>query len=202
LSVTLATHGQDTGPRKPREQLDRAIAGYTESIRHDPKNAVLFISRACAWSERGDLDKAIADFTEAIRLDPKSSLAHIYRGRIWSDRHDAQRAIADFTKAIRIDPRPETGLPIETHLNAYFERATAKLMKRSFKSIISDLDQAIRIDGTNRLALMLRAAFRDILGDRKGAAADRAILQRLEPNQCSDCSGASELSVLGMLNSP
>lgn len=154
-----------------------------------------YINRGFVLTAKGDHNAALADLTEAIRLDPKSSLAYIYRGRVWSEKHDAGRAIADFTKAIRIDPRPETGLPVEPHLNAYFERATSRLRRSSFRSVMADLDQAIRIDRTNRMALLMRAVFRELLGDRKGAAADRATLQRLDPERCSDCSEVPDFNI-------
>src|ERR1700730_6925985 len=47
------------------EEIDRAIAGYTEAIRLDPK-APTFNSRGRAYAAKLDYDRAIADFTEAL----------------------------------------------------------------------------------------------------------------------------------------
>lgn len=49
--------------------LDRAIADYTEAIRLDP-NAVVYGNRAGVYRVLNAPDKAIADYTEALRLDP------------------------------------------------------------------------------------------------------------------------------------
>jgi len=49
--------------------IDMAIADYTEAIRLDPSSA-LYYSRGDMYSKKGDTDSAIADYTEALRLDP------------------------------------------------------------------------------------------------------------------------------------
>ena len=60
---------------------DKAIADFTEAIRHNPDFAANCIcNRGIAYEKKGDHDKAIADFNEAIRLNPKCVKAYESRG--------------------------------------------------------------------------------------------------------------------------
>src|SRR5262245_61034499 len=54
-----------------KDELDRAIGDYGDSIRNDPTIALVYFGRGAAFKQRGELDRAIADFNEAIRRDPK-----------------------------------------------------------------------------------------------------------------------------------
>jgi tetratricopeptide (TPR) repeat protein len=55
---------------KAKGDRDRAIAVYTEAVRLNPKDSVLFFNRGNAYNAKGDYDRAITDYTEVIRLDP------------------------------------------------------------------------------------------------------------------------------------
>jgi Tfp pilus assembly protein PilF len=105
LSVCLASHGQDASPKNQPEQLDRAIAGLTESIRLKPRDAGLYVARGEAWRHRGDQDKAIDDFNEAIKLDAKCAYAYSARASSWMKKHEPQNAIVDYSAAIELEPR-------------------------------------------------------------------------------------------------
>jgi tetratricopeptide (TPR) repeat protein len=88
-----------------QERYDRAIAGYGEAIRLDPKNAAAFHNRGLVhfWI-KGDSDRAIADYSAAIRLNPKYIQALINRGVAYWMKGDSDRAIADYSAAIQHDP--------------------------------------------------------------------------------------------------
>src|SRR6266850_1799686 len=89
---------------KLADQIDRAIADYTQAIRLEP-NARRYSNRANALRLNGDVDRALADLTEAIRLDPQYPLTYVVRGLIWDfEKKDTDRAIADYDKAIALDP--------------------------------------------------------------------------------------------------
>src|SRR5262249_32932394 len=49
-----------------KDDLDRAIVDYGDSIRNDPTIALVYFGRGAAFKQRGDLDRAIADFNETI----------------------------------------------------------------------------------------------------------------------------------------
>src|SRR5215467_1322434 len=49
---------------------DRAIGDYNESIKLNPGDARAFYSRGNAHSNKSEHDRAIADFTQALALNP------------------------------------------------------------------------------------------------------------------------------------
>ena len=51
---------------RAKNELDKAIADFTEAIRLDPKPMAAVYNRGLAWKAKNELDKAIADYTEAI----------------------------------------------------------------------------------------------------------------------------------------
>ncbi len=94
-----------------KDDLDRAIADYSEAIRLDPKYAEAYYGRGLTYRNKGDVERAIADYNEAIRLDPKLAAAYNNRGNAYRDKDDPDRAIADFNEAIRLAPQVEAVYP-------------------------------------------------------------------------------------------
>ena len=52
--------------------VDKAIADFTEAIRHHPKSQYPAPDPASLYRQKKDRDRAIADYDELVRLDPKS----------------------------------------------------------------------------------------------------------------------------------
>jgi tetratricopeptide (TPR) repeat protein len=52
------------------KEFDAAIADYTKVIGADPKNAVVWYNRGCAWHGKGDRARALADWEQATALAP------------------------------------------------------------------------------------------------------------------------------------
>jgi tetratricopeptide (TPR) repeat protein len=52
------------------EDVDRAIAAFTEAIEDDPKFALAYAGRGRAWLLKGQVDAAVADFEKALALVP------------------------------------------------------------------------------------------------------------------------------------
>src|SRR5580658_4163119 len=67
LSIAFNNRGN---AYRTKEDNDRAIADYNESIRLNPKYAYPYNGRGNVWRDRGDNDRAIADYNTAIKLDP------------------------------------------------------------------------------------------------------------------------------------
>jgi len=111
------------------DDVDSAIADYTEAIRIDRKLAKAYYNRAIAYKNKGDIDKAIADYTEAfedddsgidqyyykaiedchkaIKLNPDDAKAYYILGRVYSSFGEPQcnnLAIENYDAAIRLDP--------------------------------------------------------------------------------------------------
>ena|SRR5579864_7058908 len=55
-----------------KNDFDRAIVEFNETLRVDPNNLRAVNSRGNAWRGKGDDDDAIADYNEAIRRDGRA----------------------------------------------------------------------------------------------------------------------------------
>ena len=75
-----------------KDDLDRAIADYSEAIRLDPKYAEAYYGRGLTYRNKGDVERAIADYSEAIRLDPKLAAAYNNRGNAYREMGDLDLA--------------------------------------------------------------------------------------------------------------
>jgi len=87
-----------------KNDLDKAIASFTNAIKYSPDYNILYIARGFTYENKKDFDRAIADYTQAIRLNPNEVVAYINRGNTYYKKKDYDRAIADFEAALRIDP--------------------------------------------------------------------------------------------------
>lgn len=84
--------------------IDKAIADYTQAIRHDPSYTQAYNYRGFAYYNKNEYDRAIADFSLAIRLAPKNSFAYNFRGSAYAMKGDYELAIADWEAVLSIDP--------------------------------------------------------------------------------------------------
>jgi lipoprotein NlpI len=86
-----------------KDDLDHAIADWSEAITLDPNYVHAYNNRAKAYRAKGDYEHAIADYNEAIKLDPHHAVA--YKGRGIADLLSGQiaKAEADFQQASNLD---------------------------------------------------------------------------------------------------
>jgi tetratricopeptide (TPR) repeat protein len=165
-----------SGQQLSREQTqayDRAIADFTEALRLDGNNTVVYLNRGEAYAQKEDYDKAIADFNQAIRHNPTSARAYINRGIAYDYKGDPDRAIADFTQAIRLDPNDA---------RAYYSRGVVYHNKEDYDRAIADYTQAIRLDPNDARAYYNRGIVYHNKGDYDRAIADYTQAIRLDPN--------------------
>ena len=87
-----------------KNQLDRAIADYSQAIRIKPDYANAFRNRGRAYGRTGHYDNAIADLDRAIKLDPNDVGAYSNRGFAYYYKGLYDRAIRDENRAIRLAP--------------------------------------------------------------------------------------------------
>jgi tetratricopeptide (TPR) repeat protein len=88
-----------------RNEMDRAIADFSELIRIDSKSSAAFINRGEAYRRKGELDLAIADLDRAIAIKRRSPSAWFNRGITYSDKGDYGSALADYNQAIALNPK-------------------------------------------------------------------------------------------------
>ena len=81
-----------------------AIAGYSEVIAVDPKNAQVFRCRAAALAVLGRESEALADYGRAVELAPRFDEAWLGRGLYLYSRGRYAEAIDDFDRVNSLDP--------------------------------------------------------------------------------------------------
>lgn len=122
-----------------KQEYERAMADYSRAIKHDPRNAQAYESRAGLWSRAREFDKAIADYTAAIEIDPTNVQYYLSRGGTFAESGDQDRAINDFTKGLTLRPPAIFGGYL------YRERAEAWLAKKQYDRAFADYDAAVAL---------------------------------------------------------
>src|ERR1700681_48480 len=100
-NLAIAFNNRGSGYDK-KNDYDRAIADYDQSIRLDPNYATALRNRGKVRYKKDDYDGSIADLDKAIRIEPKNADAYIDRANAYSDKGDHDRAISNYNEAIRL----------------------------------------------------------------------------------------------------
>ena len=53
-----------------RNEVDAAIAEYTQALKIDPKDAIVHNNLGFAFAAKGDLDSAVQHYRSALQLQP------------------------------------------------------------------------------------------------------------------------------------
>jgi tetratricopeptide (TPR) repeat protein len=157
---------------------DRAIAYYSEAIRLDPKNAIVFASRGFAYQKKGDYDRAITDYSEAIQLNPTYALVFNNRGNAYQNKGDYDRAIADYSEAIR--PDPKNAIAFNNRGNAYGKKGWTT---GDYDRAVADYSEAIRLDPQYASAFCNRGRTKLSIKD-SGGDEDVAKARQLDASVC------------------
>jgi len=67
-----------------KNELDQAIADFTEAIRRNPKLGIAYARRAETFASKGDLIQASADLVEALQLDPNGAETYLANSTVSS----------------------------------------------------------------------------------------------------------------------
>ena len=157
LYYNRAINWQDAG------QIDRAIADYSEAVKHNPENAEALFNRGRAYTEKSQHDRAIEDYTASIKIDPKSPDAYNNRGRAYQEKGDADQALANFNEAIKIDPK---------HARAYENRADVHFRQSRFKDALDGYNKVLQIDPSRVWSIYGRGMAKMKTGDEAGGKKD------------------------------
>ncbi len=90
--------------RVRQNDLDGAMADYTQAIALAPDQPDPYLNRGALWEAMGQWDKAIADYNRLLRLDPDDPAAYNNRGNAEAGAGEWELAIADYQAAITLQP--------------------------------------------------------------------------------------------------
>jgi tetratricopeptide (TPR) repeat protein len=169
LSTIYAARGTGWAAKN---DFNRAIADFDESLRLDPKNLVALSNRGAAWLLRGEPAKAVADLDAVISLNPKNPAPFSARGALWRQLREFEKSIADLDEAIRLDPKQS---------QAYNNRALTWKDAGDYDRAIADLNEAIRLNPADEKAYGNRGNLWRLKGDLERALADLDLQIRLHP---------------------
>ncbi len=88
-----------------KNNLEKAIADFSEAIRIDPTFSDPFSNRGLAYVDMKNFDRAMADYNEAIRLTPTEAASYSNRGVLHYYLRNNEKALADYNEAIRLNPK-------------------------------------------------------------------------------------------------
>lgn len=115
-SVTLWTNVLQQFPKAPHalnnrgdayfnlQQLDLAIADFSEAIQFNDKYAQAYYNRGNAYGQSGKTNEAFNDLNKAITYDATNANAYNKRGQANAVLGRTNEAIQDFNKALQLKP--------------------------------------------------------------------------------------------------
>ncbi len=117
--------------------IQGAVADFSQAIMFRPGYAVAYNNRAIAYSALGDIDAAMKEYDKAIMLNPKYAVAYCNRGSAYQAADDFEKALKDYTKAIELNPN---------YSGAYCNRGSAYQANGEVGKAIEDYENAIKLN--------------------------------------------------------
>ena len=188
----------------------KAIEDFNESIRLNPKKALLYRDRGLAKDALKQYEDALKDFQKAIELKPKESINYYHRGVTKNRIGHYKEAIEDLNSAIQLD---------QTNANTYYQRGFAKEMLgqqdkaktdynetlkinpdepskshklglakckiRQYEQAINYFDKAIKLDPKFYKGYLCRGCMKQTLGQDQGAIKDFDIVLSHNPKNAT-----------------
>jgi tetratricopeptide (TPR) repeat protein len=90
--------------RVRQNNLEGALADYTQAIALAPTEGDPYLNRGAVWEAMGQWEKAIADYNYVLSLNPDDPAAYNNRGNAEAGQNDWELAIADYQAAITLQP--------------------------------------------------------------------------------------------------
>ncbi len=146
-----------------------AAERFQMAIQMKPDYAAAYLNRGQLYLGSAQYELAIQDLTWGIEREPENATFYWRRGRAFFATRSYEDAQNDFERAIKLDPSEPHG---------YHGRGKVLHQLGQYREALSAYDQAIARKQDYATAYTDRAATRDRLGDRVGAAADREAAKR------------------------
>jgi len=158
--------------RHRQNDIEGAIADYTQALNLDPQLATGYYNRGLAY-RTVDGALALQDLNKAIELKPDYDVAYFSRGNVQHTLGNYTAAVSDFEKALSLGfARPSL---------AWFGKGLALQALANYAEAKTALDEAIRLDPSNVLAYYQRSEVFTQLGETAAAEADLQVYAQNAP---------------------
>ena len=171
-----------TGTEELGDDLNHAVADFTQAIAHDPSDAEAYAGLADSYNlirEYGSMPeseaypRAFAAASKAVALD--DSLAEAHRALafdLFYWKWDIPNALKEYQKAIRLDPK---------NVEAHHWYATALLDLGRYSESLAEIEHARTLDPSSPAILADRGLILFLSGDRSGGIAALREIEQSEP---------------------
>jgi tetratricopeptide (TPR) repeat protein len=166
-----------------KDDNDKAIADYNQSITLNAGDARAFYSRGNAYSNKAQHERAVADFSQAIALNPEYASAFNSRCYEQAILGRTAQALADCNTSLRLRPGDAPTLD---------SRAFTYLKTRQWDKAVADYDAVLRINPTQAGSLFGRGVAKLRQGNATGGNADLAAAK------ASQADIAAEMKAIGI----
>lgn len=177
LDRRIENNPSDTDALKARAQLymgigedQKVVDDYSRIIRLKPDDIDAHLTRATFLVSLDQNDSALADYAAVIRLDPRNYQAYTQRPLVYFRRQMYEAAIGDYTRILQFKPGDEY---------AYQQRSLTYYINKQYNEAIADYTEMIKLDRRSLYGYAGRAQAYLALGNRKRAAADRRMADKL-----------------------
>jgi tetratricopeptide (TPR) repeat protein len=163
-----------------KDENDKAIADYNQSITLNAGDARAYYSRGNAYSSKAEHERAITDFSEAIALNPDYASAFNSRCYEQAILGRTEKALADCNTSLRLRPGDAPTLD---------SRAFTYLKMRQWDKAIADYDAVLRVTPRQAGALFGRGVARLRTGNATGGNADLAAAKASQADIAAEMAG-------------
>jgi len=101
LSVQAKEEGNDLFKKG---KYPEAVERYTEAIKRDPNNHVLYTNRATAYTKLKAYSEALKDCDKCIEMQPNFIKAYLKKGQVYAATQQYQKCFEVYAKALEHDP--------------------------------------------------------------------------------------------------
>ena len=133
--------------------MERQASQVEDMVKKNPQNPDLRVGAADFYLQRGMVDLAIQQANEALKIKADYPGALMILGRAYKQRGDLETALKNYNRFIELNKdAPLAGL--DKNLEAvYYETGRIYFGQAKYSDAANDLEQAIKIDGTDADAL-------------------------------------------------
>lgn len=144
----------------------KAIQGYQESLKREPKNADLYARLGLAQQALRRYTEAIASYDKAIALVPEQALYHYYKGSVYDEQNQLAPAQRLYEKALSLDPNlAQAQQALDALKTDGAETQLAKALdaynQKRYVNSLQILEEVLKLDPQNATAYYYKGLVHD-----------------------------------------